>query len=1008
MGSENNFFSSLWEKIADNAWLLETHSQSAQGSSTDRSQDILQSIFGVNIHNMLSHSEPLSLFSSLFKSFNSGLLAIAFILYAFIIIVGTINTARDGQFLGKQWSGHWISLRAIFGTLAAIPFKTGYCIAQYLILYLVLAGVSFADYLWSNIVSDVVENKIPPVVSTEVSSNIKNFLATYMLSNLTTDLIADGEFVRPAGPPSPSDVDMPCLLTSENRVMCQMKFNTRISSSFVKAYYKKLAQAENNGKFPFENYAGALGQGLPYLSKINGDTYVQYQLNTADWIGNLTLNQMIDQPNKNHINEIISKYSLDTPVSDPSPPSADSQIKPIDYGNHKPSYLTVNLVENYNALKSYSDMAMEGTATDIIHWLESKSATISGRCSDNQTKNDDDYLEENDICFKAKNYGWWYADELYLDFDNTLSKNLQNLYVNFAKFSEAANNVSGKRSLPINYSKININYTRKDHNIKDLLKKYELNEDNIKISFDKPKDHKATAKINLTNEDELNNIGSFTTSMESMRDLFNLILSESGNNNKDLRKKVDFLLVDGMKFQYTKYLYIIYSIANAARDAGISNDILIKKIIMPVINLLEFFNNNNVHFGLDKSSVDTKRVTDPAKQLLTTIFDKLGTNTSSAEPGTMLYSIYHIGEVPDHTTKVGTDDFAAKNFSMIQNVQAVGMSLLEGSINSMLGVFSHAQSELEKIQDYAEAKTSNAEGNALGYGIGGAILPLWQGTFQAQTNLEYAEVMFDVTMKLATFSLSLIWLPLVLFVLSSIFSIAITFSLIIPLTPYILFWAGKTAWLLLVIEAMVAAPFVALGLIYPEGHEVFGKSEPAIQIAMNLVLRPAFMIVGMICAIGLTYIIIDYSAAGFHAVVDSLLNLMPASNGTDAGTYARGTFTCMIIFLYATFITMAFMKCFSLIYVLPDKVLQWIGNTRSERTGEAEIQEFKSAGTQYAQGAAQAGGQSLTQGIEAEKSYTQSHNQGTMDVSKATSERNSAIAKDTSNTAQEIGKTIMI
>ena len=51
----------------------------------------------------------------------------------------------------------------------------------------------------------------------------------------------------------------------------------------------------------------------------------------------------------------------------------------------------------------------------------------------------------------------------------------------------------------------------------------------------------------------------------------------------------------------------------------------------------------------------------------------------------------------------------------------------------------------------------------------------------------------------------------------------------------------------------------------------------------------------------------------------------------------------MIIFLYATFLSMAFMKCFSLIYVIPDKVLQWIGNTRGKRAGEAEIQEFKGA-----------------------------------------------------------------
>lgn len=285
---------------------------------------------------------------------------------------------------------------------------------------------------------------------------------------------------------------------------------------------------------------------------------------------------------------------------------------------------------------------------------------------------------------------------------------------------------------------------------------------------------------------------------------------------------------------------------------------------------------------------------------------------------------------------------------------------------------------------------------------------MFSSTLSSISNLQYAQAMYKTTMKLASFSLSLIWLPLVIFVLTTIFSIGISFSLIIPLTPFILFWAGKTAWLLLVIEAMIAAPIVALGLVYPEGHEVFGKSESSIQIGMSLVFRPVFMVLGMIFGIGLTYIVIKYSAYGFHSITDSLLSLMPEGDGSDAATYARGIFSCMIIFLYATFLSMAFVKCFSLIYLLPDKVLRWIGNTTSEHAGESEIQEFKGAGMQYAQGAAQAGGQTLNEGINAQKSKTQSYQQGKFETSKAGSQLGMSASRDAANAVKQIGEAALM
>ncbi|TNF69235.1 MAG: hypothetical protein EP298_03615 [Gammaproteobacteria bacterium] len=999
--------------------------------TSDKSQAVLNTIFGGDVTTLLTEVTK-TLFSTSFEYFNTGLLSITFILYAFIIIVGTINTAKDGQFLGKNWSGHWISLRAIFGTMFAVPVSTGYCVAQYLIFAMVTAGISFADYVWRHVVEDVVSGNVPPVVSSEVTNNINTYLATYMMSNLTRDLLEDDTFVQDEG----SSGNLPCTksLTSQKMtvtipqayvlggdgtthipyngsngnvagtdyiqedvyvypITCKVSFSSQVSNSFVQSYALPLTNAVafnsdgslNTDSMPFQDYSKILGNGLASWSDVSasGEEYVQYKLNTADWVGDFTVNQMVNQPDQSDINSIADKYGLTST-----------------------GYLKENLVDEPSALDAYSPTALSNTSSEIINWMEQNAASVTGECSS----------DTDNLCYKAENYGWWDADQLYLDFDNSLSQNLQNLYANFAELSNAANLVSNQTSIPVDYDYINIHYTKNANDIDDLIAGNEISYNPLTAD-----EFQFMAHADLEPyKDELSDSGSFTISMSTVRQLFNQIIDDDSQLTSDdkaiAHDSVNRYLSDGVQFQYAEYLYIIYSITNSVyspymntqvseTDKAYEASTLYNRVILPVINLFTFFAQNNVDFGGTQDPINTSNVTDPAQEVLTEIFDMLGTNGSSSEVGGLLAAIYNIGVVPE-----GEDEnFAAQNFSMIQNVQAIGISLIEGTINSMIGIFNHAKDELDQIQQSADDQLNDVEDDAKNWAVGNALsFGAVSSTASAQIALEYAEVMLDVTMQMATFSLSLMWMPLIMFVLTTIFSIGISFSLIIPLTPYILFWAGKTAWLLLVIEAMAAAPFVSLGLVYPEGHEVFGKAEPGIQICMNLVLRPVFMILGMIFGIGLTYIVIEYSAEGFHAITDSLLGLMPASNGTDAAAYARGTFSCMIIFLYATFLSMAFMKCFSLIYVIPDKVLQWIGNTRGERAGEAEIQEFKGAGMQYAQSAGQAGGQTMQQGIESEKSYTQSYTQSKSEVSKSTSQRNMAISNDSAQAAKQGGEAALM
>ncbi|MFZ9036413.1 MAG: type IV secretion protein DotA, partial [Francisellaceae bacterium] len=153
--------------------------------ATDQSVYVLWQIFGNIIYYITGSTPPdnaddASLIHSLLASFNSGLLSVILLIYGVILIIGTLNTAHQGEFLGRNWSSLWMPIRAIFGPLFVIPVKYGFCLAQIILLYGVIAGVSFADYVWSS-VNTSLDNTQIPAVPTSLLSQVKTSVGNAVL-----------------------------------------------------------------------------------------------------------------------------------------------------------------------------------------------------------------------------------------------------------------------------------------------------------------------------------------------------------------------------------------------------------------------------------------------------------------------------------------------------------------------------------------------------------------------------------------------------------------------------------------------------------------------------------------------------------------------------------------------------------------------------------------------------------------------------------------------------------
>jgi hypothetical protein len=191
--------------------------------------------------------------------------------------------------------------------------------------------------------------------------------------------------------------------------------------------------------------------------------------------------------------------------------------------------------------------------------------------------------------------------------------------------------------------------------------------------------------------------------------------------------------------------------------------------------------------------------------------------------------------------------------------------------------------------------------------------------------------------------------PLVMAYCAFCFSFGGMLAVYIPLIPYTIFIFGAIGWLIATLEAMIAAPFVALGILSPGGQsEMLGRAEPAMMILFNTFLRPMLMIFGMVAAMLMTKAVVTLINSGFATVVGEIIG-----NPTPVEA---------ILFLvsYTMLIITAINKCFSLIHLVPERVLTWIGG-QAISYGEGESLHsvkggFESGAASVAGGAKGAGG----------------------------------------------------
>lgn len=126
----------------------------------DTSVDFLHEVFG-RIVNMVASGadvrtqEAYDVLGRMMGVFNTAVLFLGMVFVAYTTVLGTVNSAHDGELLGKKMSEIWVPIRTVGGTALILPLASGYSTLQVGVLWLTLQGVGIADAIWNAALTQV-------------------------------------------------------------------------------------------------------------------------------------------------------------------------------------------------------------------------------------------------------------------------------------------------------------------------------------------------------------------------------------------------------------------------------------------------------------------------------------------------------------------------------------------------------------------------------------------------------------------------------------------------------------------------------------------------------------------------------------------------------------------------------------------------------------------------------------------------------------------------------------
>jgi len=912
--------------------------------SSDASLVYLSDLFGV-VDGVLAGTGS-QIFGHMMGVFNTAVLAFSSIISIYVLILGTVNTAHEGEFLGKQWSSIMVPLRIVTGMAFLVPKASGYCVIQIFFMWVVIQGVGAADKIWNAALSYL--NQGGNLVSQQISSNA----ITGSKATPTSDPVFVGAGKMLSGIVCMyglqqwiANMHENCQSSNKTSQFCQNGNLPNFLSSIDTDDFTKKNPGQNPFNLPMPNLADA-----PW-NVLNGicGTIVWNPIPKED-----VSNAFNDQPNKeSNIKTAISTrniavqtmYSFLTNVGMAivnNDPAFNTRLTPYDSNTDAASYAKMQFGVALNddgqpctdvsvVCSTWGALSTAGkasssvlfTGNEFLNAILAYYGVMQPYFSLKQQASSTDH-SSREFLSEAQKTGWMFAGAYFFKLINLGNQNSASLSGNLKDVGSSLDSSTDYNNNPTLFPLTCTGITNPQAGsiCWPVVQSGSRDDTNALINL------RRLLSGSIPPPSSPNN--SCTLELKFNSGTVNLNDSTSGYiignvSNKNFSKD--------LPCSSTVYGFIgnsaYYNISGVPMAGNKPLDIHFKDFNAPTspVNIIPLNGHDccwyclacsigNVLIGL--LSLIANAVTIVIKPAMETVFHVLITAPIQGYLFPMLTN--------------GVKLLAKPTLNPVVNLANMGAYFIQNSIDCYFSLMS--------------------------IGLISGML----SAFPLLSGLATAIAM------IASMALPIITTWLAYFV-----SVGVTTAYYVPLVPYLIFLFGVIGWFFSVIESMIAAPLVALIITSPEGEGLVGKGETGIMILMNVFLRPSLMIIGFVSGIMMSTISVWILSATFQQAAVYLLpdqgqvDVSPGSfdlgahqvAGLDWSMYPWASILGSLFYIVtfvSVYVTLT-QKAFSLIHNVPDKVMRWVGGTQ-ESYGQDTSQW-----TEETKGAISEAGKKAWQGI---------------------------------------------
>ncbi|MFZ2314936.1 MAG: DotA/TraY family protein [Gammaproteobacteria bacterium] len=804
-------------------------------ASNDQSLFYLGKIFG-QMGGVLPASggiASISLLGTMFKTFNSIVLAVAALVVVYTIVVGLLATAHEGEFLGKKFHGLWTPIRVVLGIAALVPTATGYCALQIIMMWVIVQGIGAADTVWTTALKYVQVTGSPYAQPQVIDIGVKATLSTAFQS---LSCAATAGVTGVSVPGAPARAGYYC---SKNQCTAAGNSgNASVVSNQCVGDTCKMTFGPNGG-------CGELSYCNPAGSACTGTS-------SAPTNNILTAGTALPAS--------AAASSLACTACKAQATVLTGQQNPTT-GNNLPT-------------STFPDNSIIGTLNAIA-------VNFARADADYQTF----YFQSSTDANNGSNgWGWitGYCTENNLEPCCNPPVNTFNIF-SVGGATNTCKSRAGENAFPQPYTNASVPTDASSDEISKVILPFYMKDKTGGINFIDASVNTYAAALTASMIDQIQ-----STTLTS-------VYAEAAS--------VGWIFAGAYYYNLAQQNNTNMDSVNPPFQAGGGG---------PSSGGSALANYRNNYMA--------------ASDLLTSVNSV--TSSGGASPAPQLAAIAGLAS--------GTNKSILNNF----------MRTVTGSSGGGVAKGEMATDPLVSIQ-------------SLGKGLLITIFVMFPIVLTLEILVGVAS-MFASTTVLGTgmpqgmtslvIIMSALVTPLLLGFMAVFMAIGALLAVYTPLIPYIIFITGVIGWFGSTIEAMVAAPLVALGILAPGGqHEILGKAEPALMLIFGIFLRPTLMIFGLMAGMLLAVVAVTIVNASFSSVMSSIVGGKSGGQPVD--------FLSLIFFMvaYVSLILALLNKCFAMIYVIPTRTMRWIGG-QGEDYGESEAlgqaKEGIGAGASHASGAA--------------------------------------------------------